>query len=85
MADDKRDKPRPFDVTTVEHLLRLMSDHDLAEVDLIEGDERIRLRKGSAFARPAHTHPPHPAHAPVAAAPPPSGPGPGGPCPRPAG
>lgn len=49
----KPDKPRPFDVSTVEHLLKLMSAHDLAEVDLIEGDERIRLRKGSAFARAA--------------------------------
>lgn len=52
----KPDKPRPFDVSTVEHLLKLMSAHDLAEVDLIEGDERIRLRKGSAFARAA-AHP----------------------------
>ncbi len=48
MADDKRDTPRPFDVKTVEYLLRLMSDHDLSEVDLKEGDQRIRLRKGSA-------------------------------------
>ena len=73
MADEKRDKPRPFDVSTVEHLLKLMSAHDLAEVDLIEGDERIRLRKGSAFARPApHPEPAHPppgAHAPGSPAP----------------
>lgn len=46
MADVKRDAPRPFDVKTVEYLLRLMSDHDLSEVDLKEGDQRIRLRKG---------------------------------------
>lgn len=46
MADDKRDAPRPFDVKTVEYLLRLMSDHELSEVDLKEGDQRIRLRKG---------------------------------------
>ena len=48
MADDKRDAPRPFDVRTVEYLLKLMSEHDLAEVDLKEGDQRIRLRKGGA-------------------------------------
>lgn len=50
MADDKQDVPRPFDVKTVEFLLRLMTEHDLSEVDLKEGDQRIRLRKGSAFA-----------------------------------
>ncbi len=59
MADEKRDTPRPFDVKTVEYLLKLMTDHDLAEVDLKEGDQRIRLRKGatipSAFL-PAPTH-----------------------------
>lgn len=49
MADDKRDVPRPFDVHTVEYLLKLMSEHDLAEIDLKEGDQRIRLRKGSAI------------------------------------
>jgi acetyl-CoA carboxylase biotin carboxyl carrier protein len=49
VADDKRDAPRPFDVRTVEYLLKLMTEHDLAEVDLKEGDQRIRLRKGSAI------------------------------------
>jgi len=47
VADEKQDAPRPFDVKTVEYLLRLMSDHELSEVDLKEGDQRIRLRKGS--------------------------------------
>lgn len=56
MADDKRDVPRPFDVRTVEYLLKLMSEHDLAEIDLKEGDQRIRLRKGSAI--PAAYYPP---------------------------
>ena len=46
MADENQDTPRPFDVKTVEYLLRLMSDHELSEVDLKEGDQRIRLRKG---------------------------------------
>lgn len=49
MTEEKRDTPRPFDVRTVEYLLKLMTDHDLAEVDLKEGDQRIRLRKGSAI------------------------------------
>jgi len=49
VADEKRDAPRPFDVRTVEHLLNLMTEHDLAEIDLKEGDQRIRLRKGTAI------------------------------------
>ena len=48
MADDKRDSPRPFDVRTVEYLLKLMTDHDLSEIDLREGELRIRMRKGGA-------------------------------------
>jgi acetyl-CoA carboxylase biotin carboxyl carrier protein len=64
VADDKRDSPRPFDVRTVENLLRLMSEHDLSEVDLKEGDQRIRLRKGAAI--PAAFFPPPP-HYPAAA------------------
>ena len=31
---------------TVEYILKLMSEHDLSEVELKEGDQRIRLRKG---------------------------------------
>jgi acetyl-CoA carboxylase biotin carboxyl carrier protein len=49
VADEKRESPRPFDVRTVEYLLKLMSEHDLSEVDLKEGDLRIRLRKGGAI------------------------------------
>jgi acetyl-CoA carboxylase biotin carboxyl carrier protein len=59
VADDKRDSPRPFDVRTVEYLLKLMTDHDLSELELKEGDQRIRLRKGSQ-----PTFPPAPAHYP---------------------
>lgn len=84
MADDKRDAPRPFDVRTVEYLLKLMTEHDLAEIDLKEADQRIRLRKGGAlvaapvaYAAPApvaHAAPPapvaHPLGAPSPGAPP---------------
>lgn len=38
--------PHPFDVATVEKLIDLMADHDLSEIDLHDGDSRIRLRKG---------------------------------------
>lgn len=72
MADDKRDVPRPFEVRTVEYLLKLMSEHDLAEIDLKEGDQRIRLRKGSALP-PAFYPAPH-AVAPVTHMPAPAAP-----------
>ena len=70
MADAKRDTPRPFDVKTVEYLLKLMSEHELSEVDLKEGDQRIRLRKGAAF--PVAFAPPPAAHHPPHATPPPT-------------
>jgi acetyl-CoA carboxylase biotin carboxyl carrier protein len=38
--------PSPFDVRTIKYLVRLMGKHDLTEVDLREGDLRIRLRRG---------------------------------------
>jgi acetyl-CoA carboxylase biotin carboxyl carrier protein len=49
VADEKRDTPRPFDVKTVEYLLKLMTEHDLAEVHLREGDQQIRLRRGATI------------------------------------
>jgi acetyl-CoA carboxylase biotin carboxyl carrier protein len=78
VADDNRDSPRPFDVRTVEYLLRLMTEHDLSEIELKEGDQRIRLRKGSAiptaylpaptaYPAPAPQSAPHPGPAPTAA------------------
>jgi len=35
-----------FDVRKVRRLVELMNDHDLAEVDLRQADQRIRLRRG---------------------------------------
>ena len=79
MADDKRDAPRPFDVRTIEYLLRLMSEHDLSEIALQEGDQRIRLRRGTAAAPAFSPAPqaaaPHVSHAAPAQAAPASTPG----------
>lgn len=65
MADDN-ETPRPFDVNTIRDLVRLMSRHDLNEIDLTWGDERIRLRRGarvvSAPAAPVIAAPPTAAH-----------------------
>jgi acetyl-CoA carboxylase biotin carboxyl carrier protein len=48
MADrDQRSKtPGPFDVPTVQALVGLMTEHDLSEIDLREGNQRLRLRRG---------------------------------------
>lgn len=35
-----------FDVRKIRRLVELMNDHELAEVDLKQGDQRIRLRRG---------------------------------------
>src|SRR5262245_19876825 len=40
--------PGPFDVPTVEALVALMSEHDLSEIDLRSGEQRITLRRGAA-------------------------------------
>ena len=48
MADDASRNPGPFDVRTVKALVALMTQHDLSEIDLREGTQRIFLRRGSA-------------------------------------
>jgi len=53
VADEKRDAHRPFDVRTVEYLIKLMTEHDLSEVELREGDQRIRVRRGAAASPPS--------------------------------
>ena len=35
-----------FDVKRIRRLVELMNEHDLAEIDLRQADQRIRLRKG---------------------------------------
>jgi acetyl-CoA carboxylase biotin carboxyl carrier protein len=49
VADDTNN-PNPFDVATIKNLVALMSRHDLSEIDLSIGDQRIRLRRGPRFA-----------------------------------
>jgi acetyl-CoA carboxylase biotin carboxyl carrier protein len=45
-ADEEAKAPSPFDVRTIKDLVALMSRHDLSEIDLREGEVRIRLRRG---------------------------------------
>src|SRR6185437_3272660 len=48
LADHARTQPGPFDVRTIEQLVALMSKHDLSEIDLREGEQRICLRRGGS-------------------------------------
>ncbi len=55
-----------FDVRKVRRLVELMNEHELAEIDLKQSDQRIRLRRGQ---EPVVTAAPPPAAAPPAVAP----------------
>jgi acetyl-CoA carboxylase biotin carboxyl carrier protein len=48
VADEPARSPGPFDLATVQALVALMTEHDLSEVSLRSGDQRIRLRRGHA-------------------------------------
>lgn len=78
MADEsKSSNPGPFDVRTVKNLVALMASHDLAEIDLRDGMQRLRIRRGgqqtfiaaAPAIAPAASPPPAAASAPEAAAP----------------
>ena len=46
---NKGGKPKDvFDVDRIRQIIELMEQHDLSEVDLQEGDEKIRLKRGGA-------------------------------------
>jgi acetyl-CoA carboxylase biotin carboxyl carrier protein len=70
VTPEKNASPRPFDVKTVEYLISLMAQHELSEISLIEGEQKIRLRKGGV----AVAHAPAPAAYAVAPAPAPTAP-----------
>lgn len=79
MADDNKTSG-PFDIRTIKTLVAMMSQHELSEIDLHDGAQRIRLRRGpkerviaaaTPMAAPAAIAPvaaPQPAAAPAAAA-----------------
>jgi acetyl-CoA carboxylase biotin carboxyl carrier protein len=69
VADVTVNKPGPFDVKTVEALVALMADHDLSEIYLSDGEQRLRLRRGAMAGAPVMmaAAPPPAVHAPSAA------------------
>jgi acetyl-CoA carboxylase biotin carboxyl carrier protein len=48
VADETPKPPAPFDVRTVKALVLLMTQHDLSEIDLRDGTQRLRLRRGAS-------------------------------------
>ena len=47
VADETSKTPGPFDVRTVKALVALMTQNDLSEIDLRDGEQRLRLRRGT--------------------------------------
>jgi acetyl-CoA carboxylase biotin carboxyl carrier protein len=47
VAEEDQKAADPFDVNTIRALVALMSRHDLSEIDLRHGVQRIRLRRGA--------------------------------------
>jgi acetyl-CoA carboxylase biotin carboxyl carrier protein len=69
VADEPSSKPGPFDVGTIRLLVTLMSRHDLSEIDLSNGDQRIRLRRGPRASALPPAAAPLPVALPAAASP----------------
>jgi acetyl-CoA carboxylase biotin carboxyl carrier protein len=68
VAEDANHTPGPFSVETVKALIRLMAQYNLNEIDLQQGDRRIRLRRG-ATGKVVVASPPAETAAPAAAPP----------------
>lgn len=69
MADEEPKGTGPFDVSTIRALVALMGRYDLSEIDLHNGDQRIRLRRG--FTKTTVTATPAMLPGPAMTAPPP--------------
>jgi len=48
MAEPESTPSNVFNVETIRSLVELMKQHDLSELDLREGDQKIQLKRGSA-------------------------------------
>jgi acetyl-CoA carboxylase biotin carboxyl carrier protein len=47
LANEASNHPDLFDVQIIKQLARLMSRHDLSEIDLDQGEQHLRLRRGN--------------------------------------
>jgi acetyl-CoA carboxylase biotin carboxyl carrier protein len=68
-SDEPTQPPRPFDERIIKRLVGLMNEHDLSEIDLREGEHRIRIRRGTPNEIVSTGSPP-PSHHPSSASPP---------------
>lgn len=68
MADEKKPEGEVFDIERLRHLVELMQEHDLSEVDLRNDEKRIKLRRGAEPTLAVPAMAPAPVQAPVAAA-----------------
>ena len=76
MAEEPKNDASPFDVQTIRLLAALMSRHDLSEIDLREGDRRLRLLRGGRHVAVAPAPLAHAALPVATPAPPSAGPAP---------
>src|SRR5262245_47603578 len=65
VAEETPNTPGPFDVHTIKVLIRMMSRHNINEVDLRQGDRRIRLLRGVPTSLTSVAAPPAPMSVPV--------------------
>ncbi len=72
MSDSKSTSSNVFNVETVRSLVELMKQHDLSELDLREGDQKISLKRGGQA--PIYAAPAPMQAAPMQAAPAPAAP-----------
>src|SRR5437868_13816528 len=73
-TDEAGKAPGPFDVRTVKALVSLMTQHDLSEIELRDGAQRLRVRRGAYLPVAPTGAPAAPAALPVAGASTPSEP-----------
>ncbi len=76
VADEPKNPGGPFDAQTIRFLAGLMSRHDLSEIDLRDGDRRIRLLRGGHVVMSAPAPVPYAPGPAAQAAPPAAGPAP---------
>ena len=74
MSKGGKAKDDVFDIERVRQIIELMEEHELSEVDLQQGDEKIKLCRGAAAPQYAALPAAAPAPAPAAASPPPAAP-----------
>ena len=69
MSESEQKSGDVFDLEQIRRLVQLMEEHELSKVDLRQGDQQIRLYRGTPETSAPSTSVPAPAHAAMPAAP----------------